>query len=569
MFKVTRDVIIAAAVATLMVSSTAAWYFNIITEPKNIEVVTITETPFVVLQSSFVYLGKMAVELTLELQNSAAVPQSTEIEIQALDASGEIILDDGGAPLIQYSEALNIAPGGTYLETFLFEKKSIRDELSVFLIILSGDPNVMSVFTSGGGTSIPPNVLIGYSGGGLGGPAVPKYRFYDLAWSDEHMVPDTADSNIRLVRTVFNPASGETDTAAMVVLSEQETLYIYTYDGFSWSFAQIGKPWTSRPNSVARPFDVEYEKTSGRAVLVYENNGVDASKDLTYRIYDGSTMVHEGYIDDPAGKKDYYWVSLTQNPDPGSNELALLGVTSDGYVGCWIWDGSTWADFYRLSTSVTDVAHEVGSLAYERSTGELLVAAAKQKIINTATYDGAWHVGSSVSFGSNNIYWVVLKPDPVSDDVMLMGIDSGTDLYTNLWGGAGWASSQLMDNRLYTTTTRCFDGDWMPTGSTFLLVVGDYGVDALSYKTWSSGVWTPSGLNAWEIYVGGTDNQWWIQVRGNLKDEYPYMLVGSLDRSKVICATSWDGSSLTEQTVMTTQGLTTYESFEAAFSYPP
>ncbi|HEX9915996.1 MAG TPA: hypothetical protein VGB32_13865, partial [Candidatus Bathyarchaeia archaeon] len=236
MFKVTRDVIIAAAVATLMVSSTAAWYFNIITEPKTIEVVSITETPFVVLQSSFVYLGKMAVELTLELQNSAAVTQSTEIEIQALDASGEIILDDGGAPLIQYSEALNIAPGGTYLETFLFEKKSIRDELSVFLIILSGDTNVMSVFTSGGGTSIPPNALIGYSGGGLGGPAVPKYRFYDLVWSDEHMVPDTADSNIRLVRTVFNPTSGETDTAAMVVLSEQETLYIYTYDGFSWSF---------------------------------------------------------------------------------------------------------------------------------------------------------------------------------------------------------------------------------------------------------------------------------------------------------------------------------------------
>jgi hypothetical protein len=154
MFKVNRDVIIAAAVATLMVSSTAAWYFNIIVEPKTTEVVTITETPFVVLQSSFVYLGKMAIELTLELQNSAAVTQSTEIEIQALDASGEIILDDGGAPLIQYSEALNIAPGDTYLETFLFEKKSIRDELSVFLIILSGDPNVMGVFTSGGGTSI-------------------------------------------------------------------------------------------------------------------------------------------------------------------------------------------------------------------------------------------------------------------------------------------------------------------------------------------------------------------------------------------------------------------------------
>ena len=569
MFKVSRDVIIAAAVATLMVSSTAAWYFNIIVEPKTTEVVTITETPFVVLQSSFVYLGKMAIELTLELQNSAAVTQSTEIEIQALDAGGEIMLDDGGAPLVQYSEALNVAPGGTYYETFLFEKKSIRDELSVFLIILIGDPNVIGVFTSGGGTSIPPNALIGYSGEGLGGPAVPKYRFYDVGWSDEHMVPDTADSNIRLVRIVFNPSSGETDTATMVVLSELETLYIYTYDGFSWSFAQIGKPWTSRPNNAARPFDVEYEKTSGRAVLVYENNGVDASKDLTYRIYDGSTMIYEGYIDDPAGKKDYYWVSLAQNPDPGSDELALMGVTSDGYVGCWIWDGSAWTDFYRLATSVTNLQYELGYLAYEQTTGDLLAAVAKQKSILTAWYDGSWHAGSSVVLGNQNIYWVVLKPDPASDDVMLMGLDAGTDLYTNLWGGAGWASSQLMDNRLYTTMTRCFDGDWTPSGSNFLLVVGDYGVNALSYKTWSSGVWTPSGLNAWEIFVGGTSSQWWIQVRGNPKDEYPYMLVGSLDRVKQVHVTSWGGSYLTEQTVATTQGLTMYESFEAAFSYPP
>ena len=46
------------------------------------------------------------------------------------------------------------------------------------------------------------------------------------------MVPDTADSNVRLGRTVFNPAAGETDMATRAMLSELETLYIYSYDGF-------------------------------------------------------------------------------------------------------------------------------------------------------------------------------------------------------------------------------------------------------------------------------------------------------------------------------------------------
>jgi hypothetical protein len=76
-------------------------------------------------------------------------------------------------------------------------------------------------------------------------------------------------------------------------------------------------------------------------------------------------------------------------------------------------------------------------------------------------------------------------------------------------------------------------------------------------------------LNAWEVYTGSTDRQWWIQVRGNPKDVYPYVLVGSLDRSKYVYVTSWDGSALMEQTLMTTQGLTTYESFELALSHPP
>jgi len=126
-----------------------------------------------------------------------------------------------------------------------------------------------------------------------------------------------------------------------------------------------------------------------------------------------------------------------------------------------------------------------------------------------------------------------------------------------------------MDNRLGSISQRCFDGDWMPTGSTFLLVASDYRVNALSYKTWASGIWTPSGLHSWDIYSGGTNNQRWIQVAGNPKNGHPYILVGSLDTSKNMYVTSWDGSGFSEQTLATTTALTMYDSFRIAFSYPP
>jgi len=96
--KVNRDVVIVLAVFTLFVSSTTAWYLNPIVEEKTREIVSIIETPFVVLQSDYVYLGNNKIVLTLELENSAMTTQSTNIEVQALDSSGEIILgdDEGG-----------------------------------------------------------------------------------------------------------------------------------------------------------------------------------------------------------------------------------------------------------------------------------------------------------------------------------------------------------------------------------------------------------------------------------------------------------------------------------------
>lgn len=69
--KVNRDVIVVLAVVTLFVSSTAAWYFNPIVEEKTREIVSIIETPFVVLQSDNVYLGNNEIVLTIELENSA------------------------------------------------------------------------------------------------------------------------------------------------------------------------------------------------------------------------------------------------------------------------------------------------------------------------------------------------------------------------------------------------------------------------------------------------------------------------------------------------------------------
>jgi hypothetical protein len=572
--KVNRDVVIVFAVFTLFVSSTTAWYLNPIVEEKTREIVSIIETPFVVLQSDYVYLGNNKIVLTLELENSAMTTQSTNIEVQALDAGGEIILD-GGVEMVQNSTALDIPPGGTYTEGFTFEKTGLRTELNVFLIILWWD-TTQGVFTSGGGTSIAPKAFIAYRASDYSGPKYPKYRFYDLEWSAVQQLNEPADQEVRMVRSAWNPASSMTDNALIVLLTNQEYVDAYKYDGFSWNFARLGRVWKNAPIERVRPFDFAYESVSGDAVLVYKDNGTDPSRDLVYRVWDGSGWTDPAYIDDPAGRREYYWVTLES--DPLTDEIAMIGVTSDGGVNCWVWDGSSWGSHHLLSASVTDVGYEAASIAWEHNSGEVIAAAADGQYIDVARYAGSWSSLGSFSLVLNpnrrtpDVNWVMLKPHRVagSDRVMLMALDDRGKLYTRQWSGSSWLSlPELMDDDLQTEQSRCFDGDWMPTGTSFILFAGQFNTQQLSYKVWSPSGWNPSGAGSWSIYGGATNRQEWIQVRSNPKGEYPEVLVATVDSSDNLVVTAWDGATLQDQTVITTETTSLYEAYEIAFTYNP
>jgi len=582
---VNRDVVIVFAVFTLFVSSTTAWYLNPIVEEKTREVVSIIETPFVVLQSDYVYLGDDKIVLTLEIENSATTTQSTNVEVQALDSSGEIILGDG-VEMIQNSTALDIPPGGTYTESFTFEKTGLKTELDEFIIILWWDA-AQGVFTSGGGTTITPQALIAYRSSDLGGPRYPKYRFYDLEWSATQRLDEPADQEVRIVRSAWSTGSSSTDNALIVVMTDTGYLDAYSYDGFSWDHDRLGRVWDSDTDDgkgngkgkdleAVRPFDFVYESVSGDAVIVYQSDGTDASEDIAYRVWDGEYWSEPAYIDDPAGERRYYWLGLAS--DPLTDRIAMIGVTGDGESNCWIWDGSSWGSHHRLSDSVTDVRYEVAHIAWEYASGEVVAAVANGKYVETAVYDGSWTDRGSFSLVTNpdkrtpEVNWVVLKPHNVegSNRIMFMALDGRRKLYTRLWEGSGWAGlPEQMDDKLHTADTRCFDGDWMPSGASFILFAGQDNTNQLSYKVWTPSGWNPSGSGSWSLYKGATKKQYWIQVRGSHVDGYPHVVVGVVDGSKNLVLTSWDAASLQDQTVVSTQSSRDYESFEIAFSFPP
>ncbi|MBS7619832.1 hypothetical protein KEJ21_04205, partial [Candidatus Bathyarchaeota archaeon] len=388
--------------------------------------------------------------------------------------------------------------------------------------------------------------IVVYMSSTLSGDTYPKLRFFNGSWTGELELEQSGES-VRVFRSVSNPQRYE---AIVVVLGSSGNLDAYVYNGATWTHTNLGRVWASPPGgyTTLRPFDVAYESSSGRAIVVYNMYTSDASKDIAYRLWDGSSWSSEMYLNDPySSKKTYTFISLASNPNSSSNEIALLGIDQNRWAASWIWDGSSWTRFNRICTTgylATSYVYECGSIAYEHSSGAAVVAVASNLNVRWARYNGVWSSTQTFTMGSNNIYWLILKPNQRSSSnlMMLMSLDAGRDIYTRVWDGSSWSNSSLIDDNVQISSRRCVDGDWEPQSDRFLLVAGDSGINPLSYKTWTPvDGWSPSSVNMWNRFSGLTKAQRWVQVKANPKGSAPLILIGTIDNDQDLVITTWDG----------------------------
>lgn len=99
---------------------------------------------------------------------------------------------------------------------------------------------------------------------------------------------------------------------------------------------------------------MEYEKTSGRALLVWSTGG--GSEDLKYKICNGAAWSDSHSLDilGTASGIDIYWIAMAQNPAINSNELALIAMDGTNSDVCGlIWNGTAWQNEEQLETSVS------------------------------------------------------------------------------------------------------------------------------------------------------------------------------------------------------------------------
>lgn len=378
---------------------------------------------------------------------------------------------------------------------------------------------------------------------------------------------ETSGGTLRWVRVVHCPLISRYYEKIVVSLSSDEYLTAQVWNGNNWVVTDdIGK--ITAAGTDYRSFDIAYETTNGRAVLVYSVDSTNTARDLAYRIWDGSSWSTEAYIDDPGHGTNiqFRWVALRANPVSGSNELALIAINqSSGDCNAWIWNGSTWGNFLELESALSGVRDcECMAVAYESLSGKALFAWCAGSNIESRVWNGAaWEAElPAIAITTLNVRWVSIKPDPASNQIMALTMDGQSHLNTILWDGSSWATPLEHTTSLTHDTRRCADFEWEPSESKGLIV---YSVasGSVTYKTYTApATWGEASTPA----NAGTHP--WIQLRRNPRDVSGDVKIfgATLNSNDDLWGFGWNGSTLTfEASAFTTDTtVTTYECFDLA-----
>jgi len=392
-------------------------------------------------------------------------------------------------------------------------------------------------------------------------------------WSPENEMLSSG-SSVRYVRVAYCPVELRGYEKIVVTLSDDGYLDAYVWDG-------LNKVWVVTNNigfvgitaNAYRSFDIAYEKTTGRALIVYSRG--TTTDEIGYRIWDGVSWSSEQSLNLEYTTGVVYWTALATKPTANANEITMIYLDANVDVHGYVWTGSSWSPIGEAAAWDTTAAIETEeciAVAYEQTSGRAMFIWGDS--VSTDNYYRIWD-GSTL--GATTLLdipaqggvanWVALRADPATNGLVYLVIDAGSDLNTAFWDGTAWTVHPEHDSAVNTNARRCADFEWEPTGSKGLLAWGT-APNTLSYKRFTaSSTW--SGIST----ISTTGNELWVQLRRNLSDvaSDAKILGAMLNNNFDLGALKWDGSTLTNMgdSIFTSDTtVTTFECFNIIFSDP-
>jgi hypothetical protein len=275
-------------------------------------------------------------------------------------------------------------------------------------------------------------------------------------------------------------------------------LYVMRWNGTAWS-----NEWNVAVggNGIdGRRFDVAYENTSGRAVVVYSSN---TSSTIAYRTWNGTSWTAAATQTSARLSGVPNAIKLAVQTTSGSNTLAATIADTNNTLTTLVWSGSAWGSEPSSSHGTlagTAGQNDLWDHAYASQSGDLIVVfttSLPQQSYRTFSA-GTWSSVASINSGTQRSpplqMFAVANPDPAVNRVLVgWNRSASANVYARIWSGG---------TSLDTLTTvgtngvqpnieqKTIAGGWVRSGTT-----------AAAVCFWSS---TNNGTVDYAYNVGGT-----------------------------------------------------------------
>jgi Tfp pilus assembly protein PilV len=380
--------------------------------------------------------------------------------------------------------------------------------------------------TSGGGGTPKKRGLLAYYDATGGRNTLTSRQYDDVAntFGVEEDIALGAGQNSRNIVLKTSPTKGEAvlaygdNVGNLKVLCYDDTTDVWTQD-FT---ATIGGTGTTKR------FDVEYEKTTGDAVVVYSTNGTSTNQIAT-RTKSGSAAcgtANWGAATNFSSARittgAVTWVQAEAAQNSGTNNIGVAWASNTGYLSAGIWNGSTLANetpnAFSTATSLLEYVTAIGDnlafdIAAESNTGYFMVVWSPYRSGTTACTAGATPVdGSCIKYSRFTTSWQAIAAIPTvadigtnidlaanplstSNEMALGAMDNGTgDSSHAYWSGSAWTGKANQDTAVQAPTagSKRIACAWLNSGATSRSVCAynDSATTNLGWVVGSAGTFT-------------------------------------------------------------------------------
>lgn len=279
--------------------------------------------------------------------------------------------------------------------------------------------------------------------------STPKYRLWDgNTWWSEQSASAFVGSELYNMQVRYAPTR---DEAILVAITNTGQIQAQVFNGTTWwsptTLSTVGDT-VNNPNgaSLYRWFDIEYEQTSGDAIVIVADNTADPD----YYVWNGTSWTGPTNIDIPTTGRP---LQIELASRTGSDELAFITLDSNSDVYAMRWTGTAWnnmavATAWETTASIAGTRKAI-DVTFETTSWDIMFAwwfatVATAHFRYRAYAAGVLGAVTNVTNANQGgvVSWLKLAPNPTtsSDQIMIGLQDAGADLNTFIWSGTAWSA---------------------------------------------------------------------------------------------------------------------------------